>query len=151
MKIFFHQPESLMLWFQYIFHLEEIMPLCFHFTYFLLSSHLLHLLPNSSQSLYFYSIYRFGIRKSNYLFNALIDVKAFVDPGSILGSGRSPGEGNGYPLQCSCLENSMDRGGRGLQSRGPQRVTHDWVTNTFTFFLHVQESASQLRRQRFDS
>ena len=24
--------------------------------------------------------------------------------------GRSPGEGNGYPLQCSCLENSMDRG-----------------------------------------
>jgi len=28
----------------------------------------------------------------------------------ILGSGRSPGEGNGYPLQYSCLENSMDRG-----------------------------------------
>ena len=25
-------------------------------------------------------------------------------------SGRSPGEGNGYPLQCSCLKNSMDRG-----------------------------------------
>ena len=25
-------------------------------------------------------------------------------------SGRSPGEGNGYPLQYSCLENSMDRG-----------------------------------------
>ena len=32
------------------------------------------------------------------------------DPGSIPGSGRSSGEGNGYPLQCSCLENSMDRG-----------------------------------------
>ena len=32
------------------------------------------------------------------------------DLGSILGSGRSPGEGNGYPLQYSCLENSMDRG-----------------------------------------
>ena len=32
------------------------------------------------------------------------------DPGSILGLGRSPGEGNGYPLQYSCLENSMDRG-----------------------------------------
>ena len=32
------------------------------------------------------------------------------DPGLIPGSGRSPGEGNGYPLQCSCLENSMDRG-----------------------------------------
>ena len=31
------------------------------------------------------------------------------DPGSIPGSGRSPGEGNGYPLQYSCLENPMDR------------------------------------------
>ena len=28
----------------------------------------------------------------------------------IPGSGRSPGERNGYPLQCSCLKNSMDRG-----------------------------------------
>ena len=32
------------------------------------------------------------------------------DPGSIPGSGRSPGEGNSNPLQDSCLENSMDRG-----------------------------------------
>ena len=32
------------------------------------------------------------------------------DPGSITGSGRSPGEGNGYPLQYSCLENFMDGG-----------------------------------------
>ena len=32
------------------------------------------------------------------------------DPGSIPGSGRHPGEGNGCPLQYSCLENSMDRG-----------------------------------------
>ena len=31
------------------------------------------------------------------------------DPGSIPGSGRSPEEGNGYPLQYSCLENPMDR------------------------------------------
>ena len=30
------------------------------------------------------------------------------DPGSILGLGRSPGEGNGNPLQYSCLENFMD-------------------------------------------
>ena len=30
--------------------------------------------------------------------------------GSILGSGRSPREENGYPLQYSCLENLMDRG-----------------------------------------
>ena len=32
------------------------------------------------------------------------------DPGSIPGSGGSSGEGNGNPLQYSCLENSMDRG-----------------------------------------
>ena len=32
------------------------------------------------------------------------------DPGSIPGSGRSPGEGNGNPLQYSYLENFMDRG-----------------------------------------
>ena len=34
------------------------------------------------------------------------------DLGSIPGSGRSPGEGDGYPLQYSCLENPMDRPGR---------------------------------------
>ena len=32
------------------------------------------------------------------------------DPSSIPGSGRYPGEGNGYPHLYSCLENSMDRG-----------------------------------------
>ena len=32
------------------------------------------------------------------------------NPGSIPGWGRSPREGNGYPLHHSCLENSMDRG-----------------------------------------
>ena len=32
------------------------------------------------------------------------------DPGSIPGSGRYPGEGNGNPLQYSCLENPMDGG-----------------------------------------
>ena len=32
------------------------------------------------------------------------------DLGSIPGLGRCPGEGNGYPLQYSCLGNSMDRG-----------------------------------------
>ena len=31
------------------------------------------------------------------------------DMGMVSGSGGSPGRGNGSPLQCSCLENSMDR------------------------------------------
>ena len=48
------------------------------------------------------------------------------DPGSISESGRSPGEENGYPLQYSCLENSMDRGVRwATQSMGSQRVGHN--------------------------
>ena len=38
------------------------------------------------------------------------------DPGSIPGSGRSPGEGNGNPLQYSCLENSHEQ--RSLVSSG---------------------------------
>ena len=45
--------------------------------------------------------------------------------GSIPGSGRSPGEGNGNPLQYSCLENSTDEGAGRLQSMGSQRVGHD--------------------------
>ena len=48
------------------------------------------------------------------------------DLGSIPGSGRSPGEGNGNPLQYSCLENPMDRVRESVprqvdrESRGPQ-------------------------------
>ena len=40
------------------------------------------------------------------------------DPGSIPGSGRSSGEGNGNLLQYPCLENPMDRGALLLQSVG---------------------------------
>ena len=40
------------------------------------------------------------------------------DAGSIPGSGRSPGKGNGNPLQYSCLENPMDRGAWGAIVRG---------------------------------
>ena len=47
------------------------------------------------------------------------------DPGLIPESGRSPGVGNGKPLQYSCQENSMDGGAGKLQSMGLQRVTHD--------------------------
>ena len=37
------------------------------------------------------------------------------------GLGRSPGEGNGNPLQYSCLENSIDKEPGGLQSTGSQK------------------------------
>ena len=47
------------------------------------------------------------------------------DSGSISASGRSLGEGNGNPLQYSCLENSMDEEPDRLQSTGSQRVRHE--------------------------
>ena len=47
------------------------------------------------------------------------------DANLIPGSGRSPGGGDGNPLQYSCLENPMDRGAWWLQSMGSQRVRHD--------------------------
>ena len=48
------------------------------------------------------------------------------DLGLIPRSGRAPGEGNGNPLQYSCLENPMDGGAWwAIQSTGSQRVRHD--------------------------
>ena len=50
------------------------------------------------------------------------------DPGSIPGSGRSPGEENGNPLQSSCLKNSIDRGAWQAAVHGVARVGHDLAT-----------------------
>ena len=52
------------------------------------------------------------------------------DPSLIPGSGRSAGEGKGYPLQYSGLENYMD-----CIVMGSQRVRQDWATFTFTFHV----------------
>ena len=46
------------------------------------------------------------------------------DVGSVPGLGKSPGEGNGNPLQYSCLENPMDR--------GAWWATVHWVTKSWT-------------------
>ena len=46
------------------------------------------------------------------------------DVGSIPGSGKSPGAGNGNPLQYSCLENSMERGAWQAKVNG---VTKNWT------------------------
>ena len=53
------------------------------------------------------------------------------DPSLIPELGGSPGEGNGYLLQYSCLENPMDRGAW-QAFMGSQRVTHNWATKTHT-------------------
>ena len=56
------------------------------------------------------------------------------DLGSIPGLGRSPGEGNGTPLQYSCLENPMDGGAWQAKVHG---VPKSWTQlNDFTFTFH---------------
>ena len=56
--------------------------------------------------------------------------------GSIPGLGRSPGEGNGYPLQYSCLKNSMDRGAWWATVPG---VTKSWA---FLLNYHLLSNTS---------
>ena len=50
------------------------------------------------------------------------------DAGSIPRSGRSPGEGNGNPLQYSCLENPMDRGAWQVTAHAVERVGRELAT-----------------------
>ena len=50
------------------------------------------------------------------------------DPGSIPGSGRSSGEGNGNPLQFSCLGNPVDRSAWWAAVHGATRIRHDLAT-----------------------
>ena len=58
------------------------------------------------------------------------------DPGSIPGWGRSPGEGNGNPLQYSCLENSMDGGAWWATVHGIAKSQTQ--LNDFTFpFIYI--------------
>ena len=47
------------------------------------------------------------------------------DLGSIPGAERSPGEGNGNPLQYSCLDNPMDRGARQATVHEVTKVRHN--------------------------
>ena len=57
------------------------------------------------------------------------------DLGLIPGSGRFPGEGNGNPLQYSCLENPMDRGAWWATVHGVAK-SRTWLSDfTFTFIV----------------
>ena len=68
-----------------------------------------------------------------YLFTCLSPNANAEDSGSILGSERSPGEGNGNPLQYSCLENPM--------YRGAWRATVHGLTKSWTWLSNWRESA----------
>ena len=56
------------------------------------------------------------------------------DLGSICGSERSPGEGNGNPLWYSCLGNPMDQGAWWATVHGVARVRHDLATDTTYYY-----------------
>ena len=63
------------------------------------------------------------------------------DLGSIPGLGRSPGGGNGTPLQYSCLENPMDGGAWWAIAHGVAK-SQTWLSDfTFTFHFHALEKA----------
>ena len=62
------------------------------------------------------------------------------DLGSISGSGRSPGEGNGHPSQYSCLENSMNRGAWWTTVHGVTKSPLDWKYCTVLSHSVVSDS-----------
>ena len=71
------------------------------------------------------------------------------DAGSILGSGRSPGVGNGNPLQYSCLENYMDREARQVTVfRKPRVIQASQVTQVVK---NLPVSARDTRDVEFNS
>ena len=71
------------------------------------------------------------------------------DAGSIPGSGRSPGEGNGNPLQHFCLENPMDRGAWWAAAHGVanSRTRLSYLPFTFTVGERKSELGGQNRKR----
>ena len=66
------------------------------------------------------------------------------DPGLIPGSGRFPGEGNGNPLQYSCLENPMDRGAWQAIVHGVVRVVTIKVFDAFQYWIICISEVSEM-------
>ena len=93
-------------------------------------------LPNSSFEFISISIDMMTLSESSYfIYNAVCASQLSKesacnaeDPGSIPGLERSPGEGNGNPLQYSCLENPMERGLQLATAHGVARVEHNLAT-----------------------
>ena len=75
------------------------------------------------------------------------------DPGSIPGSRSSPGEGNGSPLQYSCLENPRDRRTWRATVHGGHKEldTTEQLTHTYKVILLIAENAAKHKRKRKES
>ena len=76
------------------------------------------------------------------------DAGASGDMTSIPGSGTSPGEGNGHPLQYSCLENPTDRGVWWATVHGVQWVGHDWSDIAHSFFVSLTVTSTNYAYSR---
>ena len=81
-------------------------------------------------------LYRMGFPGGTVGKNPPANATDTRDSHLIPASGRPPGEGNGSPVQYSCLENSMDREAW-LQSTGLQRVGHNWATERAHTHTHI--------------
>ena len=91
-------------------------------------------LPQGHESTALWSCQTLSYRTPSFpggrvLKNTPVNAGDIRDLGSMPGSGRSPGEGNGNPLWYSCLENSKDRGAgwatvHGISKSGTQMSTH---------------------------
>ena len=73
------------------------------------------------------------------------------DMSLIPGLRKSPGEGNGDPLQYSCLGNPMDRGSWLAKVHRLQRVGHDWVTKHTCEYINLSKKISWLDIRFFKS
>ena len=88
-----------------------------------------------------------GSPSGSVINNLPANVRATGDAGSNPESGRSPGEGNGNPLQYSCLGHPTDRGARRATVRG---VTQEWDTtqptriHTLAFVETAKKADSEL-------
>ena len=69
----------------------------------------------------------------------MVNISPAGDTGLIPGSGRSPGEGHGNPLQYSCLENPMDVGAWWAAVHGVVKSRTQLSDFTFTFHFHALE------------
>jgi len=73
------------------------------------------------------------------------------DLGSVPASGRSPGKGNGTPLQDSCLENSMDRGAWWAPVHGVATRFSDWTAIALTDWIEDTQTDVCKSRSSYSS
>ena len=81
-------------------------------------------------------VYKWGFLHSSVSKESVCNAR---DLGSILGWGRSPGAGNGNPLQYSCLENPIDREAWQATVHKVTRIGHDLATKPTHMYININE------------